>query len=56
MELLIAAGVPRLRSLLSVFGFWKDVSRNGQKRRRSNGHAGKKNRMRKKRTVKICST
>lgn len=55
MELLIAAGVP---SAIVAFCFWLLERRiqKRAKRRRSNGHAGKKNRMRKKRTVKICST
>ena len=55
MQLLIAAGVPSA-IVAFVSGYWKDGYRNVQKRRKTNGHADKKNRMTKRRTVRSYST
>ena len=52
MQLLIAAGVP---SAIVAFCFWL-LERRIQKRRKTNGHADKKNRMTKRRTVRSYST
>lgn len=55
MELLIAAGIP---SAIVAFCFWLLEKRIQERAEveRTNGHAGRENRMRKKRTVKSSST